>query len=208
MEACPGCGATPRTPLLCEACGRMLDPRTAPTPFEALGFAPAYDLDPALVRKRLLTLSRALHPDVHGTGDAPTRRLAESNTAALNAAYQVLSDDFRRADHLVGALGGPAEDEERSMPAEFLAEALEWNEAIAEARGAGRPSAALAGLEQRLKRERLETLGYAREKLVPLPQRGAPVLREVRQRLNAVRYIDRALREIGETHLAARAASH
>ena len=91
------------------------------------------------------------------------------------------------------------------MPAAFLQEVLEWNEAIEEARDSGadlESQPRLAPLAERLERERGECLRFLSAKLDPLPAHRAPVLRDVRQRLNAVRYLDRALREIGELRLA------
>jgi molecular chaperone HscB len=203
---CPSCGAELSTPLVCEACGALLAPGTPPTPFEALGLAPAYALDVGAARRRLLALSRAAHPDFHANAGDETRRRAEDNTAALNAAFRILSDDVRRADWLVRALGGPGEDEERAMPAAFLHEVLEWNEAIEAARDAEHDSAAraeLATLATRLEGERAGSMQRIGSALDPLPATGSPALRKVRQELNAVRYLDRALREIRELSLTA-----
>lgn len=203
--ACPACGKTLHSPLLCEACGAVLESRASLSPFEVLGLEPRAEPDLASVRKRMLALARGLHPDFHAHGGPDARRRAEDNTAALNAAYAVLADDFRRADWLVGALGGPREDQERSMPAEFLQEVLEWNEAIEEAREAeagSPPRMALEALANRLATERGATMKNVLFRLNPLPARGAPVLRLARQELNALRYLDRALAEIGELRLS------
>jgi len=202
---CPSCGAELATPLLCERCGALHEPASAPTPFEALGLAPAHALDLAAVRRRLLSLSRALHPDHHSNSDATTRRRAEDNTATLNAAFQVLSDDFRRADWLVGALGGPRESDERAMPPAFLQEVLEWNETIEAARetSAGARTAELGALRERLTSERAQAMQRVSAALTPLPARADAELRGVRQQLNAVRYLDRALRELAELELGA-----
>jgi molecular chaperone HscB len=204
LEPCPACGAALRSALVCESCGALLEPRTPPTPFETFGLEMSYPLDAAREQKRLLALSRALHPDFHATASAVRRQRAEDSTALLNAAHAVLADDVRRADWLVRALGGPREDEERTMPAGFLQEVLEWNEAIAEARSAapGSPErAALAPLAERLRAERARELQDVRERLEPLPERGAPALRKARQALNALRYLDRVLAELGELDL-------
>jgi molecular chaperone HscB len=204
LEACPSCGAIPRSPLLCESCGRLLEPRATPDPFEAFGLEPAFALDASALQKRLLTLSRALHPDFHGNAGPGLRRRAEENTALLNAAYAVLADDFRRADWLVRVLGGPREDEERSMPAKFLQEVLEWNEAIEEARAAapGSPARrALVPLTERLRQERAHGMDAVARFLDPLPAPRDAVLRRVRQQLNALRYLDRALAGLGELAL-------
>jgi molecular chaperone HscB len=195
------------TPLLCERCGTLLDPPAGLSPFEALGLAPGYALDLGPARKRVLALSRRLHPDFHANADDETRRRAQDGTAALNAAFQVLADDARRADWLVRELGGPREDEERAMPPAYLEDVLEWNEAIEEARGSAPDSPArarLASLADRLEQERSATMQRLAALLTPLPPRGSRALRSARQELNAVRYLDRALRELGELRLATR----
>lgn len=204
-EACPACGTAPRSSLLCEGCGTLLEPRGEPSPFEVLGLEPGFELDPAATRKRMLALARGLHPDFHSQASPQARRRAEDSTAALNAAYALLADDFRRADWLLEALGGPREDQERSMPPEFLQEVLEWNEAIEEARAAGARSPALLALEglaSRLAEERGARMQRVAALLTPLPAPGAPALRQTRQQLNALRYLDRALAEIGQLRLS------
>ncbi|HEX6882757.1 MAG TPA: iron-sulfur cluster co-chaperone HscB C-terminal domain-containing protein [Planctomycetota bacterium] len=205
--ACPSCGQALATPLLCEACGALLAPARAPTPFEAFGLEPGFVLDLAALRRRHLALSRELHPDMHARAEAETRRRAEDGTAALNAAYQVLADEDRRADWLVRALGGPGEDQERAMPQEFLLEVLEWNEKIEEARSAPTGSAERARLDAlvpALESERARRRAAVGECLTPLPPAGAPALRRARQELNALRYLERALTEVGELRLAVR----
>ena len=51
MVSCPKCRAPLASPLVCETCGALLRPAAAPTPFEALGFEPAFALDAALSRR-------------------------------------------------------------------------------------------------------------------------------------------------------------
>jgi molecular chaperone HscB len=185
---------------VCEACGELLEPREPPSPFAVFGFEPAWALDHAALAKRRLVLTRALHPDFHGTADAETRRHAEDGMAALHQAQAVLGDDFRRADWLVGALGGPREDEERGLPAAFLQEVLEWNETIEAARSAG-DRAALAELERTLTVERERARAALAAELEPLPARASEPLRRARQILNSARYLERALRQLGELAL-------
>lgn len=203
-EACPSCGTVPRSPLLCEHCQELLEPLVPPGPFEALGLTPTFALDLGDARRRMLEFSRALHPDFHATAGPEERRRAEDNTAALNAAFRVLSDDSRRADWLLRFLGGPPEEEERSMPREFLEEVLEWNETIEQARadGPGSPTRqALEELGRRLEAERARAMDGMGALLTPLPAHGSPLLGRARQQLNAVRYLDRALGELGELRL-------
>jgi molecular chaperone HscB len=166
--------------------------------------AQGFHLDRMSLRKRLLHLSRHLHPDVHGTADDATRDLAQRKTAELNAAFQILEDDFRRASWLVRSLGGPTEETEPQMPQAFLTEVLEWNEAVEEARTSepgSTESARLAGLEDELRSERKKLMDGVAAKLTPLPELGSPELVEVRHKLNALRYLDRTLCQLEELRL-------
>jgi len=200
---CPACGAALASPLACETCGALLEVPRGADPFALLGETPRFDLDDSALRKRLLALSRRVHPDFFAA--SPTDRArAEENTALLNKAHEVLADPFRRADWLVRHLGGPAEEESRDMPPEFLAEVLEWNEAIDEARSAPPDSPERRGLETlgaALEAERTACNARIAALLVPLPAAGATALKDARRELNAARYLGRALRQIRELRL-------
>jgi len=207
--SCPRCGAPLETPFCCVGCGRLLRPERDPTPFEAFGLEPRYGVDAAELELRLLRFSRSLHPDFFATAGVEERALAEEGSAALNAAYEILADDFRRADWLVAALDGPSESDEKEMPREFLLEVLEWSEEIEAAREArpGAPERArLPALAAALRSRRAECMRGVAGLLAPRPERGAPVLAEVRRILNAVRYLDRALRELEVLRLEQAAA--
>jgi len=201
MAVCPSCGAGAPTPLACGACGALLAPESPPTPFEVFGLEPAYAVDRAVLRKGLLEQTRRMHPDYFGTDDEQ-RALAERNTASLNEAFEVLDDDFARADWLVRSRGGPGENEERQMPQEFLMEVLEWNETLEEARASGAGGAELDELERTLTGERERTFSELAAALTPLPETGAPALLGARRLLNAARYLDKTLREIAALRLA------
>ncbi len=199
MTHCESCGETLETPLVCTVCGVLHAVDPEPTPFGVLGLDPAFEVELAELNRRLLRFSRKTHPDYFGTADAETRARAEHNSALLNAAFELLVDPFRRADHLVESLGGPSEKDERQMPQAFLMEVLEWNEALEEARASAPASdqrGTLAGLEQELVARRETTMSAVAEGLEPLPARGSSSLTELRRHLNAVRYLDRALREL------------
>lgn len=204
MSRCPHCTAELETPLVCVACGRLLEPGPDVAPFAIFGFEPSADVDARELKKRLLRFSRRMHPDFFAQEIEGVRALAEQNSARINEAHEILSDDARRIDWLVRHLGGPDENDERQMPKEFLLEVLEWNEVLEAARqaGAGASTSQLDELEQELRAERAVTLDSIHAKLVPLPPPQAPVLREVRRDLNAVRYLDRALGEIESQRLA------
>lgn len=202
-RSCPSCGAELETPLACVACGALFSPRPEPTPFEAFGLAPGFDVDAAELKRRLLRFSRAMHPDYFGAAAGEARARAERNTAQLNAAYDVLADPARRADWLVRRLGGPSEREAREVDPAFLAEVLEWNETLDAARGSARgspPPAEVERLAAALASEREARLARVARALTPLPsaQDGglAAKLAAVRRELNELRYVDRALADV------------
>jgi molecular chaperone HscB len=164
------------------------------------GLAPAWEVDRKALRRALLQLQRLTHPDHAGATDQ-----AERANAALNHAHEVLSDAFLRADDLIRRLGGPEESAERQMPQEFLMEVLEWNEALDDAAEAAPGSAereALGPLAEQLRAQREEVLSEVGAALTPLPPSGAADLGPLRRRLNAVRYLSRALERIRELRLA------
>jgi molecular chaperone HscB len=204
MTRCAHCGAETGNPAFCEGCQRLLEIPSAATPFEMLGLPVDFAVDPEDVRRRLLKITRAIHPDFFGTESARVRALAESNSARLNEAWSIVSDDVARADWLVRHLGGPDEQTERAMPQAFLAEVLEWNETLEDARANPAASApALEALARDLTSRRAESLRALAQILTPLPAPGSPQLKRARTELNAVRYVDRALSEIESLRLAA-----
>lgn len=204
MARCPRCAATLETPLHCASCGRLLPLEKDPSPFETLGLPVSHTVDAADLRRRLLRFSRLTHPDFFATASEEEKARAEHATALLNEAYEVVSDDVGRADWLVRNLRGPDENEERAMPQAFLAEVLEWNEILDEARRSAGASEdpRLARLREALLGKRREALEVVAKLLAPLPEPGASRLREVRRELNAVRYLDRTLSEIEVLRLA------
>ena len=199
---CTTCGAALELPCACKACGALQPLAGERDPWTELGFEPAFDLDEALLRRRLLSGSRLVHPDFHG-GDEAARALAEAHSARLNRAHAILVDGARRADALVVLLGGPDESASREMPREFLVEVLDWNESLEEARESRSWSDELAALSDELLERRAGELAALRALLVPAPPRGDARLALARSRLAAVRYLDRALGELEALRLAA-----
>ena len=198
---CSGCESELASQLVCESCGALQVCEESPTPFASMGLEPSQAMDSGALKKRLVKLSRAMHPDFFGNSDAATQQLAIDNTAELNAAFEILSSDMARADWLVRSLGGPDENSERQMPQSFLIEVMEWNELLEEARdsGSGSPEYESAQkLGATLTAERAAIMQSIDAALTPLPENGSPTLTDVRKRMNAIRYVDRALEQLAE----------
>ncbi len=191
------------TPVACAACGAVQAVSDTATPFDVLGLEPTHALDESELRRRLTRFSRLVHPDFFATADASTRERAEQSSARLNQAFDVLSDDARRADWLVVHLGGPAESQDRAMPQAFLVEVLDWNEILEDAAaGRGDVDPRVDALASDLTERRGAAQQALRKLLDPLPERGSPRLTAARRELNVLRYLDRALRQIETLRLA------
>ncbi|HLU38476.1 MAG TPA: Fe-S protein assembly co-chaperone HscB [Planctomycetota bacterium] len=111
-------------------------------PFAVLGVPVDLDLDPALLEARYLAASRACHPDHHAGADPDARIALLDRAAAVNNAYRVLRDRWRRAEAIVELRAPGALERHKQLPPDFLAEALDLAEEVAAARG-GPDTAAL-----------------------------------------------------------------
>ena len=199
MTACSNCKGALETPLACTTCGALLDADAEATPFELLGLPLAYPIDRADLKQRLVRFGRLVHPDFYATEGEAARALAEIASARLNAAHALLADDPARAEWIVEHLGGPRAEVQRELPRAFLIEVLDWNEeleALSSTPNAPGSAERLAAIASNLEARRAEDLASITRLLVPLPARGSPVLARVREQLNAIRYLERALAEI------------
>jgi molecular chaperone HscB len=175
----------------------------APTHFERLGLPRRYALDAALAERNYLARSRELHPDYHQLAPGAEQRASMELTAALNEAYATLRHPFRRAEYLLALEGGPTAAEHKEMAPAFLEEMLELRMEIEELResgGPGSPARAamerqLAGRSGRLVGE-LEGLFVRLEALPPGDAGRRPLLVQIRQVLNAAKYVEGLLRDL------------
>jgi molecular chaperone HscB len=165
------------------------------THFDLLGLPRRFALDLPAVEASYLARSRELHPDYHQLASSAEQRLSLELSAALNEAYTVLRDPFRRAEYLLALAGGPSASEHKEMPPEFLEEMLELRMEIEELREAGSAdSPGRQAMEERLNRRKAElvqAIGQAFESDGPKEQ-----LLEVRKLLNSARYIQGLLRDL------------
>jgi molecular chaperone HscB len=110
-------------------------------PFDTLGLEPTFDLDAALIDRRVRELGRALHPDRHATATAGQRRQALGRSIDVNEAGRLLRDPIRRAEALRERLLGAAfealdEAVPGKVPPELLLQMMELRESLAAARQA------------------------------------------------------------------------
>lgn len=169
----------------------MDDPPT--DPFRLLGVPATFDLDLERLQAAYLAAMARLHPDAGG-GDGAGER-----AAAINRARAVLADPESRADALVGLLGGPSRERDRSLPAGFLEEMMGVRMRMEESLGAGEDPRSwrewAAGRREEFARAAGEGLALAASMQAGDPAR-AEALAGVRRSLNAWRYIERMIEQI------------
>lgn len=104
-------------------------------PYDTLGLAPVFELDPATLERRHRELSRALHPDRYAGRPASERQRALGRAIEVNEAFRKLRDVVGRTEVLLARLGRPT-SETSAAPAEpaLLMEVMEQREALGEAR--------------------------------------------------------------------------
>lgn len=102
-----------------------------PDPFKTLSLPRRFNLDEADLHTRFIQASAATHPDRYT--DPVDQAQAAERAAEVNHAYAVLSDPERRADALLTLLGGPAKDEDKSLPPDLLMDMMEVRESLEEA---------------------------------------------------------------------------
>ena len=83
-------------------CGRILEERPGCNHFQRLGIPAAAELDRDTLEARYLKLSRLLHPDFQAQAGPDVQHLALTNSALLNDAWTILTDDLRLAEYLLG----------------------------------------------------------------------------------------------------------
>lgn len=164
----------------------------ARTHFERLGLPGRFAVDADALERNYLARSREVHPD--HAGDA-----ALEASAALNEAYAVVRDPFRRADYLIAVRGGPSAADLKQSPPEFLEEMLELRMEI---EGAKADDGARAELERTLLARRNALVAEAGRLLDRYdelqandPARGE-LLTKSRQALNACKYVQGLLRDL------------
>jgi molecular chaperone HscB len=102
------------------------------------------------LRRRFYELSRQHHPDFHQTKTAAERAVALGASAEVNRAYRALRDPLARVEYVIALEEGGDGRVAPAAPAELLAEMLEVQEALEEAKAAGLDE----GARQRLREER------------------------------------------------------
>lgn len=100
--------------------------------FHVLGLERRYALDPELLRRAYLDLSRRFHPDRFAQKTPAERRLAVERSAAINVAYKTLLEPVKRAEYLLAREAGLTDLERLRAPQDILVDVLETRERVSE----------------------------------------------------------------------------
>ena len=192
--------------------------------FKVFGLPRRLQIDLDALQRRFYELSRRHHPDFHQGADAEGQARALEASALVNRAYRALRDPVARVEYLIALEEGREVREETASkpkpPMDLLAEMLEVQEALEEARSAGLTAETSGRL--RAERQRLEARRQVEEDAliagaaawdaaVDAGGNRTPLLERFKQRLAARAYlgtaIDDLIRALGEdegSHVAHR----
>jgi len=102
--------------------------------FELFGLQPQFAQDRSVIDERWKQLQRQAHPDRFADQGPAAQRLAMQWSVRINEAHQRLKDPLRRAAYLCQLRGAAVDAHDNTaMPAHFLAQQIEWREALDEA---------------------------------------------------------------------------
>jgi molecular chaperone HscB len=103
------------------------------THFEFYGIPVALTVDESIVRRTYLLNSKKYHPDFHTQSNELAQAEMLERATQNNEAFKILSDPDKRIRYVLevkGLLG--AENENPSLPQDFLMEMMDINEALME----------------------------------------------------------------------------
>lgn len=109
-----------------------------PDHFALFAMPARFALDEAELERAHKDVQSKVHPDRFASGSAAERRVAMQWAARANEAYRTLKSPLSRAAFLCERAGVVIDaNVNTSMPLDFLAQQMEWREALDEARADG-----------------------------------------------------------------------
>jgi molecular chaperone HscB len=122
----------------------------SPCYFALFDLKPSFRLDMDQLAVRYRELARAVHPDRFADGGELEKRLALSDSATLNDAYQILRSAPKRARYLLSLQGEELPLEVTVQDPAFLIQQMQWREELEDLQEQA-DLAALDGFKRRLK---------------------------------------------------------
>jgi molecular chaperone HscB len=183
--------------------------------FDVFGLPRKLQIDLDALQRSFYELSRRHHPDFHQGAGAEEQARALEASALVNRAYRALRDPVKRVEYLIALEEGREVREETTakakVPTDLLAEMLEVQEALEEAKSSHLTDGRAEGL--RAERQRLQERYQAEEDAliaagpewdaaVDAGEERKPFLERFKQRLAARAYlrtvIDDLTQAVGE----------
>ena len=166
--------------------------------FQRLGLPRRFDLTAEEIERQYLLHSREVHPDLHQQAGSLEQRGSVELSSALNEAYQILREPFRRAEYLLLLAGGASASEQKEMPQTFLMEMLDLREQIEEIKSSSDDGQQLENLEMEIESRRDSLLKQIGKRFGNLTAKENPLdeRKQIRQLLNATKYIQNLLRDL------------
>jgi len=167
--------------------------------FEIFKLPHRFDLDEQELHQRFIRASSGAHPDRFT--DPVEQAQAAEQAAVINEAYGVLQDAELRADLLVQLLGGPAKEQDKSLPGDLLMQVMQIREEMEQASGSGDQQALdkIAQWANQQRTEHLQRITGLFEQVESSPEQPQPeravILKQVRLELNALRYFQRMIEQ-------------
>lgn len=186
---CAACNAELRLALVCDQC-RTLQATDGTGWFELLGLPVRFDLEPDAIDAAYFRAARLAHPD----RSAAAGGAAVHASAALNQAYETLRSPRLRAEYLLERSGGRSAAEDKSVPPDVLAAAMELREEL-DAALTAHDAEALRRIAQqaRAASERHESSAFSAARRLP----GDEGMRaQMRADLNALKYCEKLLEQL------------
>jgi molecular chaperone HscB len=98
--------------------------------FELFGLAESPMVDRKELMRRYVQLQKEYHPDFFSQDSSLEQEQALEKSAAINEGYRIFSDPQQTVAYYLRNRGVMAADEKYQLPADFLMEMMEWNEAL------------------------------------------------------------------------------
>ncbi len=164
------------------------------TYFEFFGIPVRLKVDPASLSKKFFELSRKYHPDYFANEDEAAQSEALEQSALLNKAWKTFQQPDETIKYVLKEKGLLEEEEKYELPAAFLMEVMDINEALMDADDSG------AAIELRSKIETLQTEIYEPvEQAIENYQEGVTTEKEllqVKEYYYKKKYLDRIRQQL------------